>query len=275
MSGSLAIDEVTLSKGELYTFITSKHAGQRSGTLVACIQGTRAEEIISRGKIIPEGKRMRVKEISMDMAPSMKLAASTLFPQARIVTDRFHVVRLVIDAVQQIRIDYRKKEIEAENREITLCRKSKRPYNPKRYDNGDTRKELLARSRYLLYHFPKKGTKHQQKRAKILFREYPKLKLAYSLAIAFRKIYETRTIQSARRLFGKWYKKVAQSNLEEFNSVVNSIKNHFETILNFFFDRSTNAFAESFNAKIKLFRANLRGVTNQKFFLFRLEKLFA
>ncbi|HRH36190.1 MAG TPA: transposase, partial [Catalimonadaceae bacterium] len=46
-------------------------------------------------------------------------------------------------------------------------------------------------------------------------------------------------------------------------------------ILNFFINRSTNAFAESFNAKIKLYRANLRGVSNPTFFLFRLEKLFA
>jgi hypothetical protein len=48
-----------------------------------------------------------------------------------------------------------------------------------------------------------------------------------------------------------------------------------ETILNFFINRSTNARAQSFNAKIKLFRVNLRGVADIKFFLFRLEKLFS
>ena len=45
--------------------------------------------------------------------------------------------------------------------------------------------------------------------------------------------------------------------------------------MNFFKNRSTNANAESFNSKIKNFRANLKGVTDGKFFLFRLEKLFA
>jgi len=50
---------------------------------------------------------------------------------------------------------------------------------------------------------------------------------------------------------------------------------HLEKILNFFTNNSTNANAESFNFKIKEFRANLRGVTDVKFFLFRLEKLFA
>ena len=39
--------------------------------------------------------------------------------------------------------------------------------------------------------------------------------------------------------------------------------------------RSTTAHAESLNAQIKLFRSNLRGVTDTKFFLYRLEKIFA
>jgi transposase len=60
---------------------------------------------------------------------------------------------------------------------------------------------------------------------------------------------------------------------KEINTVANTIENKMETTLNYFVNRNTNA--ESFNAKIKLFRANLRGVTDTKFFLFRLEKLFA
>ncbi|MDR2834619.1 MAG: transposase, partial [Bacteroidales bacterium] len=50
-----------------------------------------------------------------------------------------------------------------------------------------------------------------------------------------------------------------KENLTYFYTVANSVKNHLETILNFFHNRLTNANAESFNAKIKLFRANLRG----------------
>ena len=53
------------------------------------------------------------------------------------------------------------------------------------------------------------------------------------------------------------------------------LKLSLENIFNFFDNRSTNANAESFNSKIKLFRANLRGVVDPKFFLFRLAKLFA
>nr|WP_274289362.1 transposase [Prevotella corporis] len=45
--------------------------------------------------------------------------------------------------------------------------------------------------------------------------------------------------------------------------------------MNFYKNRSSNAITESFYAKIKLFRANLRGVTDKKFFLFRIAKLYA
>lgn len=46
ISESIAIDELTLLKGELYTYISSKDKNQRNGTLTASIQGTKAEDII-------------------------------------------------------------------------------------------------------------------------------------------------------------------------------------------------------------------------------------
>ncbi|UKB82812.1 transposase [Chryseobacterium sp. MEBOG06] len=50
---------------------------------------------------------------------------------------------------------------------------------------------------------------------------------------------------------------------------------HYRDILNYFDKRSTNAATESFNAKIKNFRMQLRGVKDRSFFLIRLTKLFA
>lgn len=275
LSASIAIDELTLSKGELYTYITSKDKGQRNGTLIASIRGTKSEDIIRYGMQIPEAERLKVEEISLDMAATMKLAAQTLFPNARLVTDRFHVVKLVLEALQSIRIDYRWQAIEQENKEIQRCRKKKVPYQPQRFPNGETRKELLARSRFLLFRLPSKWTEHQRERARILFKEYPKLRNAYRLAVKFRKIYEQRSPQKAKVRIRQWFREVKFWQITEFNTVANSIALHLDTILNFFINRSTNAFAESFNAKIKLFRANLRGVANPTFFLFRMEKLFA
>ncbi|WP_317172580.1 transposase [Flavobacterium muglaense] len=63
--------------------------------------------------------------------------------------------------------------------------------------------------------------------------------------------------------------------LNDFNTATNSLKYHLKTILNFFIKRHTNANTESFKSKIKLFRANQKGVLDVKFFLFKMEKNFA
>jgi transposase len=69
-------------------------------------------------------------------------------------------------------------------------------------------------------------------------------------------------------------KKVTKSGFKSFNTISRTIMNHYNTILNYFDNRSTNASAESFNAKIKAFRSHFRGVRNVEFFLFRLSKIY-
>ncbi len=64
------------------------------------------------------------------------------------------------------------------------------------------------------------------------------------------------------------------SRFKSFNTISRTIQMHYETILNYFNNRSTNA-SESFNAKIKEFRAQFRGVKDVEFFLFRLTKIYA
>ena len=89
-------------------------------------------------------------------------------------------------------------------------------------------------------------------------------------------IFSKNTIKDAARLsMAKWYNKVEKAGLHSFNVIAATFYEHYDEILNFYNNRSSNAMAESFNAKIKLFRANLRGVVDKKFFLFRIVKLYA
>lgn len=272
----LSIDEVSLSKGELYTFITNKNTRVRNKkSVVAVINGTEARVIQEVLEKISLEKRNQVREVSMDMARNMGLAAQNSFPNSTMVIDRFHVVRLVMDAMQHIRVSLRWKAIEEENTAIRLAKEKHERYYPQVLANGDTLKELLARSRYLLYKTEEEWTLNQAKRANVLFEKYPLLKSVYRLTLSFRSIYKNVCKADAVTQFRQWKERVIEMKIEEFNTVVNSIEYHFDNILNFFDNRSTNANAESFNSKIKGFRANLRGVTDVKFFLFRLGKLFA
>ena len=211
----------------------------------------------------------------MDMARNMQLAVETSFPKCSCVIDRFHVVRLVIDALQHIRVKLRWKAIEDENTAIKQAKEQGIKYTPKIFTNGDTLKELLVRSKYLFYKHEDDWTINQTKRAAILFELYPSLHSIYQLTIAFRNIYQNKSKERAIEQFNEWKQKVIALKSDEFNTVINSIEYHLDNILNFFDNRSTNANAESFNSKIKGFRANLRGVTDVAFFLFRLQKLFA
>lgn len=276
ITDKLSIDEVSLSKGELYTFVTNKNTKVKNKkSVVAIINGTEAKTIQAVLEKISLEKRNQVKEISMDMARNMGLAAENSFPRSTRVIDRFHVVRLVMDAMQHMRVKLRWQAIEEENTAIKQAKEKGGKYNPEVLANGDTLKELLVRSRYLLYKFEVDWTINQTKRATILFEKYPIMKSVYELTLRFRNIYKNTSKTNALKQFNEWKEKVIAMKIEEFNTVVNSIEYHLDNILNFFDNRSTNANAESFNSKIKGFRANLRGVTDVKFFLFRLGKLFA
>ena len=72
----------------------------------------------------------------------------------------------------------------------------------------------------------------------------------------------------------RWYDEVDKSGFLTFGRVARSIQTHYLDIISFFERRATNAAAESFNAKIKAFRAQFRRVRDRAFFLYRLAKLW-
>lgn len=273
---SLSIDETALSNGELYTIVTNKEAKGGKKAIVAMLKGTQAEQIITVLERIPVRKRNKVKEVTMDMAANMIKAIRRCFSNAQRVIDRFHVQKLAYDAVQEARIKYRWEALDAESEAIEQARKNKQAYQPEVFSNGDTLKQLLARSRYLLFKHPSKWTTSQKERADLLFPRYPDLFKAYNLAIGLGNIFTIcKSKQVAFKRLALWYNHVEESGIEAFKTVARSVQQHYHSILNFFDNRSTNASAESFNAKIKAFRATSRGVRDTTFFLFRLANIYA
>lgn len=276
ISEALSIDEVALSGGELYTVVTSKHARGRKGCLVAIINGTDSDSVIAHLSKIDRSLRYKVTEITLDMAGSMKLIAAKCFPRATQVIDRFHVQQLASEALQEIRIKHRWEAIDKENEMLSKAKAEKKTYNPDTHHNGDTTKQLLARSRHLLYKSANNWTESQYQRAALLFNLYPDIKQAYYLTDSLRKIYNQKMAKPvAMTKLALWFNQVEDSGFKTFNTLLKTIKQHYSDILNYFNSRSTNASAESFNAKIKTFRTQFRGVRDTAFFLFRITKIFA
>ncbi len=237
--------------------------------------------------MLPSEKLMEVKEVTLDMANSMNWIVTECFMNAEKIIDRFHVQQLVSDALQEMRIKLRWEVIEEENEAVAESRRkiaSKRKkgkYTPHTYQNGDTKKQLLARGRYLLFKSEGNWTESQKERSIILFQEFPLLEEAYKLSMQFRSFYEySNTKETGKEKLDKWYETVKKKTKKKdspfrcFAVAMKSIKHHEGRILNYFANRSTNASAESFNAKIKGFRALVRGVTDKKFFLYRIAKIY-
>ena len=272
----MSIDETCLSNGEVYTIVTNKDAKGRKGALVAMVKGIKSETVIDGLKNISTAKRLSVREITIDLSPTMMLISKKAFPNASIVNDRFHVQKLVSDAISDLRVALRWKLIDDENQLILQAKNEGRTYKPETCENGETKRQLLARSRMALMTNSSKWDNTQKTRAELVFKEFPILKLTYDIAMQLTNIFNKNYSKGvALTKLSHWYEAVNALNINHFNSVVLTMQNNYGTILNYFDRRATNASAESFNAKIKAFRSQFRGVRDNAFFIFRLCKLFA
>jgi hypothetical protein len=233
-----------------------------------------SEDIIGVLEKIGLEKRLQVKEVTLGMARNIEAAMKKVFTGAKLVTDRFHVVRLAMKALQHIRVNLKWKEMDKENEAVKSAKEKNQKYEAEELENGDTTKQLLARCRYALAKKEGEWTENQEERTAILFKKYPKLAKAYHQTMAFRNIYEDRSITNAKtRLTDVQWGHGKENQGILYGGKYREIQfgQHPELLCK----QDTNANAESFNSKLKLFRANLRGVTDTKFFFFRLAKFFA
>ncbi|WP_423786494.1 ISAon1 family transposase [Hoylesella timonensis] len=225
---SLSIDETCLSSGEVYTFLTNKAGKGGKGTLVAVVRGTKAEDVIRVLEKIDLSKRKTVKEITLDLSSSMMIIARTVFPKALITSDRFHVQKLYYDALDDMRIAYRWMARDRENEEMKEAKAKNETYRPFRYSNGDTRKQLLARAKFILTKHKSKWTESQRLRAEIIFENYPELKKAYDLAMELTDIYNAKSIKDAARLkLAKWFNEVEKLGVDNFYTVIDTFIRSF------------------------------------------------
>ena len=105
---------------------------------------------------------------------------------------------------------------------------------------------------------------------------FPRLEEAYNIYLDLVDIFNKQSKPAEARLnLARWYNKVEAFNDDGLAKVIETFENHNATIVNYFEDRLTNASAESFNAKIKAFRTQFRGVGDIKFFMYRLATLYS
>ena len=90
--------------------------------------------------------------MTLDLSDSMRKIVRTAFPKANRVIDRFHIQKLACDAVQELRIKHRWDAIQQANEEMGGSQtEEQKIMSHTGYSNGDTRRELLIRSRYFAF----------------------------------------------------------------------------------------------------------------------------
>lgn len=288
---NMAIDDKNIG-GEGYTVLSNKD----SGKIAVLAQTTKVFELTEILRKAAVEIRYAVKTISKDLAENYDWIARTLFPNAIRIDDKFHVLKLGFEALQDARVRYRqeilteerrkREEEKAQERERKAAfalknekyeKPKKSKLRPKTYENGDTKKELLARGRYLLFQFEKSWSESQKERAVILFREFPEIKKAYHLMCHFRHFYQVKIgdTANAKKKLKEWYAEVGQDEIEEMMNFASTVSHHEETILNYFRTGQTNAFAESLNSQIQRFVQSNSGTNDRDFFHFRLKNYFS
>lgn len=301
----LSIDE-SMHARDLFTFLSNKDGHGKKGTLVAAVRGTKASEVVAILMKIPEEKRLAVKEVTMDYSDSMYSIVTQVFPNASIVIDCFHVMKNQCDALDCIRMRFKRKAIAEQNKEKKEFNRKKRErkaararyrkshpkkrgekrgrprkranekYVPAELSNGDTKVELFTRVKRVLPQSGEKWSESQKNRANMVFEFAPKLKEAYSLVCKLRAVFRNKklTKETARTKLHEWYKEVSASRIAEMISAMKTLKSKEDEVLNYFVNRATNAAAESLNSKMKGFRSELRGVRDLPFYLFRCCRIF-
>ncbi len=185
----------------------------------------------------PYKERAEVKKIVMDLSTLFRSVAKTMFPEAKIVADKFHVIRVVINSLENVR-----KRIQKEFHE--------------------TKRKWFKRSRYLLLKPEYKLTDEDKTELARMLNSSYDLEKAYVLKERFYEVFRKQTRTEAKKELGNWLLLAADLSLPEFRHCITTFSNWKTEIANIIGERVSNGFIEGSNNKIKVLKRISYGVRN-------------
>jgi transposase len=233
---AVGIDETSKAKGHDYVtvfidilkaqvlYVTS---GKDSSTI-----GRFVGDLVEHG-----GCPLNIKQACTDLSPAFKKGISDHLPDTEIIFDRFHVMKLVNEALDETRREEQK-------------------------DN-----QLLLGSRYAWLHNPETNTAKQRQQLESLTKLNLKTARAYQIRLALKNIYEMHYLKNAERALRRWYFWATHSRIQPIIEVAKTIKRHWSGILAFFESRIANGLAEGINSVIQVVKRRARGYANTDNFI--------
>ena len=181
----------------------------------------------------------------MYMHEPFRQAVQMCLPLAKIVVDKFHLIRHINGALDKVR-----SKLQGGNRR---CRR------------GD-----LCRSRYTLLKGAERLSGWEKARLNQLFYRYPELRRAWMLKESFRAWYRETNRSRAEEVLGLLEERIAKDSLPELKELLHTLSNWREEILNYFDYRITNGFVEGKNNRIKTIKRMAYGYRNMDNFRMRI-----
>ncbi|WP_319406041.1 ISL3 family transposase [uncultured Desulfosarcina sp.] len=176
-----------------------------------------------------------IEEMCCDMSPAFISGVEKHFPEAHITFDKFHVLKVLNEAVDQVRRE------ESKGRPV------------------------LKGSRYLWLKNPSnlKASQAEQLEQLTIKKLNLKTSRAYHIKLNFQEFYN-QTARTAETFLKKWYFWATHSRLEPMKKAAYTIKNHWDGVLRWFTSRINNGIIEGINSLIQAAKARARGYRTER-----------
>lgn len=233
MGSHMTIDEKQIGK-KMYTIMTNAHTGR----IALLAQSMKPEELQQAVENYFSEKTAQVKSVSCDMSPSYKKFCKDVFPNTGLVIDKFHVIKHLMEALQQVRKQIKTKCLTDDKTSASRTFDSYRIENNTEEEKVWTDVELLEHSRYILCKMETDWQEDETEKMDHLFKNYPVLKTAYELTQKLRLWYNSSNIGKhldiiEQQLYN-WCDEVNTTKIAAFKGVRKMIEKHQDDIINYF-----------------------------------------
>lgn len=227
----LGVDETSTKKGHHYVTLGVDMDEHR---VIHVVEGKgKATVAAIKDHLASKGvQAAQIEEVSMDLSPAYIAGVAQHFPQAQITFDRFHVVKLLNEAMDAVR-------------------KSERVQH-----------EALKGHKYTFLKNPQNLSEAKRQELAVLTKAYPKLGEAYRLKILFNDLWIKPDPQAASAFLSQWCDTVQQADIPAFGTFVKTLKAHWAGIIHYAQSRLTNGVLEGINHKVQLTKRRARGYRN-------------
>ena len=182
--------------------------------------------------VLHGGCAENIKLVSMDMSSAFTSGCRSALPNAKIVFDRFHVIKICNEALDDVRKSLRGTHPFSKHEKFTLLHNN---------DNLDVADSFVLSD---------------------ITENCHEIGLAYALKEAFADLYDVKDPDAAEGYLAYWCDRALDSGLKPFVKMVDTVRSHWDGIVAYFRCRVTNGILEGLNSKIQLARRRARGFSN-------------